>query len=150
VIATPSIRFDVRPWGNGNSPARELLPFVDGVSMVDLVGAYELAAGFDAPGQYAGLVLDHSRFGDLASYLIGEPESAYFTDRGTIAVLGCDCGELGCWPLEARVLVADAAVTWLGFAQPFRPQRDYGTFGPFMFDRTQYERAVRQAVADAA
>ncbi|WP_239313920.1 hypothetical protein [Plantactinospora mayteni] len=141
------VRFEVRPWGHGPTPAREVLPYIDNVSLVDLVRGYELAAGYDVPGAYAGIVLDHFNFGDLTSYLTGAPDSAYWANRGVIALLGCDCGEVGCWPLEALVLLDDGLVTWRGFAQPFRPNRDYGTFGPFVFQRTQYERAVRKAVA---
>ena len=137
------VRFDVRPWDDGSEPARELLAFVDDVSLVDLVAGYEHAAGFDVPGAYAGLVLDHFRFGDLTGYLLGQPESGYWKLRPVIALLGCDCGEVGCWPLEARVLVENDLVIWRGFEQPFRPRRDYGSFGPFTFRRSQYERAVR-------
>jgi len=36
---------------------------------------------------------------------------------------------------------------WSAFSQPFREHRDYSGFGPFEFDRTQYEIAVREAVA---
>jgi hypothetical protein len=144
------VRFDVRPWGNGPDPARELLPYVDNVSLVDLISGYERAAGYDVPGTYAGIVLDHFTFGDLTAYLAGEPHCAYRAKRGVIALLGCDCGEVGCWPLEARVLVDGGLVTWRGFAQPFRPERDYGTFGPFVFRRSQYERASREATAIAS
>jgi hypothetical protein len=140
------IRFDVRPWGEDADPERELLPRVDDVSLVDLVSGYEHAAGFDVPGAYAGLVLNRFNFGDLAAYLLGRPESAYWTKAGAIALLGCDCGEVGCWPLQARVCADEDHVTWHGFSQPFRPQRDYGSFGPFTFRRSQYERAVRDAV----
>ena len=105
------VRFDVRPWGDGPDPARELLPYVDNVSLVDLISGYERAAGYDVPGTYAGIVLDHFNFGDLTAYLAGEPH---------------------------------------GFAQPFRPERDYGTFGPFVFRRSQYERASREATAIAS
>jgi hypothetical protein len=75
----------VRPWGDAWAPSRELLPYVDNVSMVDLARGYELAAGYDAPGRYAGIVLDHFNFGDLTSYLTGTPECAYWADRGVIA-----------------------------------------------------------------
>jgi hypothetical protein len=51
--------------GDGPAPARELLLYVDNVSLVELVSGYEHAAGFDVPGAYAGLVLDHHKFGDL-------------------------------------------------------------------------------------
>ncbi|GAA5184369.1 hypothetical protein GCM10023322_25710 [Rugosimonospora acidiphila] len=139
------VRFDIRPWGGG--PARELLPYVDDVSLVKLVSGFELASGYDVPGEYAGLVLDHFKFGDLTAYLAGEPESAYRASGGVIALLGCDCGEVGCWPLEAWVLCDDDWVTWRGFVQPYRPKRDYGSFGPFVFRRSQYERAVCEAAA---
>ena len=144
------VRFGVRPWGAGPDPARELLPVVDDVSLVDLVAGYEHAAGFDVPGQYAGLVVDHFKIGDPVAYLLGEPVAAYRAEGGVIALLGCDCGELGCWPLESRVVVGNDLVTWRGFTQPFRPQRDYGSFGPFVFRRSQYEAAVRQVAASMA
>jgi hypothetical protein len=140
------IRFRVRSWGHAPDSARELLPYIDNVSLVDLVSGYEQAAGYDVPGAYAGIVLDHFNFGDLTAYLTGHPDSAYWAERGVIALLGCDCGEVGCWPLEACVLIGDDLVTWRGFAQPHRPTRDYGSFGPFTFRRSQYERAVREAV----
>jgi hypothetical protein len=45
-------RFDVRPWDDDDSsPARELVPYVDNVSLVDMVSGYEHAAGFDVPGK---------------------------------------------------------------------------------------------------
>jgi hypothetical protein len=64
------VRFDIRQWPDGSGPAPELLPYVDDVSLVQLVSGYERAAGFDVPGGYAGVVLDHFAFGDLAAYLI--------------------------------------------------------------------------------
>ncbi|HEX5596933.1 MAG TPA: hypothetical protein VFX61_13090 [Micromonosporaceae bacterium] len=144
------VRFEIRPWGDGPDPARELLPYVDKVSLVDLVSGFEYAAGHDVPGTYAGVVLDHFNFGDLTTYLTGRPDSTYWSEKGVIALLGCDCGEVGCWPLEAQVITAEDSVFWRGFSQPYRPQRDYGDFGPFVFGRKQYERAVREAVAAAS
>ncbi|MEN3615866.1 hypothetical protein AAH979_41060 [Plantactinospora sp. ZYX-F-223] len=141
------VQFKIRPWGPGPDPGRELLPYVDDVSLVDLISGYERAAGFDVPGAYAGVVLDHFNFGDLASYLVGQPDSTYWADKGVIALLGCDCGEVGCWPLEAQVIIDADLVTWRGFVQPFRPRRDYGAFGPFTFRRNQYERAVREVAS---
>jgi hypothetical protein len=31
-------------------------------------------------------------------------------------LLGCDCGEVGCWPLEARIIADAETVIWTGFA----------------------------------
>lgn len=144
---TRKVRFEIRPWGQGPDPARELLPYVDNVSLVDMVSGFEHASGHDVPGAYAGIVLDHFNFGDLTAYLTGRSDSAYRSRRGVIALLGCDCGEVGCWPLEAQVITTEDSVMWRGFSQPYRPQRDYGDFGPFVFRRNHYERAVREAMA---
>ncbi|WP_226931010.1 hypothetical protein [Parafrankia sp. CH37] len=140
------VRFHVRPWGEGPESARELLPYVDDVSLVDLVSDFEHATGHDVPGAYAGIILDFFNFGDLASYLTGRPDSPYWAKRGVVALLGCDCGEVGCWPLEAHVVTDGDLVTWRGFIQPYRPGRDYEGFGPFVFHQHQYQRAVREAV----
>lgn len=107
-----SVCFSVRQWPDGSGQARELLPHVDNVSLVDLVSGYERAAGFDVSGAYAGVVLDHFNVGDLAAYLTGQPEPAYSPDKEASALLGCDCGEVGCWPLEAKGLIGDDLVTW--------------------------------------
>ena len=53
----------------------------------------------------------------------GEPESAYWSGQSVVALLGCDCGEVGCWPLEVRIVRSDSLVTWCGFTQPFRQNR---------------------------
>jgi hypothetical protein len=74
---TRKVRFDVRPWGDRPDPTRELLPYIDNVSLVDLVSGFEHAARYDVPGSYAGIVLDHFDYGDLTAYLTGQPDSAY-------------------------------------------------------------------------
>lgn len=120
---------------------RVLLPVVDGRPLVDLVAEYEVARGYDPAGAYAGLHVERFRFGDLASYFQGSGPMAW-PRRGLLWLLGCDCGEVGCWPLEARVTVVGDRVTWSDFVQPYRPAWSYEGFGPFVFDRHQYEAAV--------
>ena len=59
-------------------------------------------------------------------------------------LLGCDCGEAGCWPLEDRIVRSDRQITWEQFKQPFRPERDYSSFGPFRFDIEQYRGSLAE------
>ncbi|CAL9651476.1 hypothetical protein SUDANB23_06611 (plasmid) [Streptomyces sp. enrichment culture] len=43
----------------------------------------------------------------------------------------------------AAITVTPDHVTWDSFEQPHRKTRDYSGFGPFHFDRHQYEDAVK-------
>lgn len=128
------------------SGAVSIVPTVNGVTLVELVGGYEAAHGYSPAGGYAGIVPGHFRFGDLVSYYVGD-DNGEWPRTGVIWLLGCDCGEVGCWPLEARVRAHEGRVEWSHFRQPHRPAWDYTDFGPFTFDAPQYLTAVRSAAA---
>lgn len=125
--------------------AREVVPFVDGTSLVDLVGRFEWQCGFDPAGGYAGLIPAHFDVGDLSRYYLGLGDRQW-PESGTAWLLGCDCGEVGCWPLEASIVLTDEQVCWTRFRQPYRAQWCYDNFGPFTFKRNQYEASVTEAV----
>jgi hypothetical protein len=122
-----------------------LTPVVDGRPLAELAAEFESRQGYSPSGGYAGLVPDYFRFGDLSRYLLGQ-EDGQWPRPGYAWLLGCDCGEVGCWPLETRIITGAETVTWTGFAQPYRPARDYQGFGDFVFDRAPYEHAVSEAV----
>ena len=92
-------------------------------------------------GGYGGLVPAFFRYGPLDAYFLGQDQGN--PDRRTW-LLGCDCGEVGCWPLAAHIDTDDDAVVWKEFAQPHRPTWNYSGFGPFTFERASYEAAVAQ------
>jgi hypothetical protein len=79
--------------------------------------------------------------------LLGKPRPLYDFD-GKVPVLGCRCGEIGCWPLLVRIRVDHSTVTWSDFEQPHRragskaSHWQYDGLGPFVFDRQQYEAAI--------
>ncbi|WP_405922560.1 hypothetical protein [Streptomyces sp. NBC_00035] len=43
----------------------------------------------------------------------------------------------------ARITATADLVAWDAFEQPHRKTRDYVAFGPFQFDRHQYDDALR-------
>ncbi|MGW2082651.1 hypothetical protein ACWCOW_38090 [Streptomyces sp. NPDC001939] len=43
----------------------------------------------------------------------------------------------------ARITATADRVIWDAFEQPHRKARDYVAFGPFQFDRRQYDDALR-------
>lgn len=125
-----------------------ITPVVDGRPLTELVTDFEVRRGYDPAGGYDGLALQAQRLGDLTRYYLGQ-DNGQWPRPGTAWLLGCACGEPGCWPLSARIVVESATVAWTEFAQPHRGEWDYTGFGPFVFEREQYERAVRLAVAEA-
>lgn len=130
-----------------NGGALSVTPCIDGIPLTTLVAEFEDASGYTDPaGGYGGLIPSYFNFGPLVRYFCGPEDNQDESDNNKqIYVLGCECGELGCWPLMASVTPVEAGYRWAGFNQPFRPQRDYDAFGPFVFERGQYEAAVRDA-----
>ena len=119
-----------------------VVPYVDGIDLRVSITEYERLRAFDPAGGYAGIVPEFFNFGDLADYYRGATDHSYWGKIGKIAVLGCECGEVGCWPLYAQVQASEETISWSVFEQPHRRERDYSEFGPFQFRRSQYESAV--------
>lgn len=120
---------------------------VNGTELPELVRHAELPfaraeGNAELAGTYVGLVPGYIRMDLAGQFLGGSGAWLYSEGDGKTALLSCDCGEVGCSPLLARVTVSDDTVTWDEFEQPERPDWDYSGFGPFTFDRTQYERAL--------
>ena len=127
------------------SEGRSLVPYIDGASLIDLIEAYEASAEFDVVGGYGGIEPQSFNFGDLRLYYVGR-QTAQWPGPGKAWLLGCGCGEVGCWPLEASIDAMSGGVTWSSFRQPHRPDRDYTGFGPFRFNAEQYAAAIDAAV----
>lgn len=137
--------------GEQHPPVYAVVPVIDGVALTDLVTAFERSHHLDPAGGYGGIVPQFYNYGPLDSYLMGQfSADSCWANLGGIYILGCDCGEVGCWPLICRVTICDGTVIWDDFKQPHRPERDYSQFGPFVFDDAQYRSAVRELQAQYA
>ncbi|SOD73919.1 hypothetical protein SAMN05892883_3110 [Jatrophihabitans sp. GAS493] len=137
-----------RSVGGGDAGPLVLTPVIDNVTLVDRVKGFEQGHGFTPAGGYGGLVPSYFQFGELRVYFMGKEERQWPRPEH-LWLLACDCGEVGCWPLTARVVVLNDTVMWMDFAQDHRPGWDYSEFGPFVFARDQYERAVEWAANEA-
>jgi hypothetical protein len=118
-----------------------ITPIVNGVRLTALVEDFESKQNYEPVGGYAGIVPSQCNFGPLDQYFLASG-AAPFADKHWL--LGCECGEAGCWPLAASIYVGEREVIWQNFNQPFRPERDYSSFGPFIFDRNQYRQYVEE------
>ena len=98
---------------------------VDGRDLAELVRPVELpfavAEGHERiAGTYVGLrpwQLDSS----VSDHFMGGPDSHLACGpHDKTVLLGCECGEPGCWPLMACVVVNDRDVIWHSFDSPER------------------------------
>lgn len=121
-----------------------IVPHLDGVPLTDLLRRVEGPSARrerspDLAGSYEGLVDDRARW--PSRHYLGSPVLSWFGDGDTV-LLGCTCGDWGCWPFTAMVTVEHDVVTWSGYRTGHRDW-DYSGLHDLVFDRSQYEQAVR-------
>jgi hypothetical protein len=144
-----TIAFRIVPTPLDYGPGIEIR--IDGEDLINLVRGVELpfaqAEGHPGiAGAYAGLPAGvYSR---PSRHFWGE--AGHGRRDGKVELLTCrDCGEMGCWPLLARIELRPSQVVWSEFEQPHRRVQErslawtYEGFGPFEFDRGQYEQALQ-------
>jgi hypothetical protein len=123
----------------------ELIPEIDKVPLTDLIHQFEQRMGMETrPVSYGGLIPRYFKFGPVRDHFFATDKAVNWEEepRRKVALLGCQCGEVGCWPLICQITSDQDTVTWSEFAQLHRPNRDYQDFGPFHFRRGQYEQVV--------
>jgi hypothetical protein len=109
-------------------------PFALREGHADMAGGY---CGLDSPG------CDHRAF-------FGEVGRDYGEESDKTALMECECGCPGCWPLVARITVTDTSVISSDFEQPHRGPAaaaghwDYRGFGPFECHIEEYSREFRK------
>jgi hypothetical protein len=133
------VSFKVQPFEG----ALSITPVVDGMPLTEMIAAFEREQHFEPAGGYGGIIPGWFNYGALDTYFLGEiQQDSYFFRLNRVYLLGCDCGEVGCWPLMARIRAEGDSVVWDCFEQPHRRDRDYSGFGPMVFDAEQYRQAV--------
>ena len=121
--------------------------YIDGQSLIELVKQYEESRDYHPAGGYGWSPL---RWAPLhAGHFSGVP--SWPTNGGKALLLVCGCQNLGCWDFNGRIVIRPEHVEWTEFEQVHRMPGspgghwDYGNFGPFRFDRRQYEAALAAA-----
>jgi hypothetical protein len=134
-----TVLFAIEPLSD-DEPVSSIVPIVNGFRLAALVEEFERERLYEPVGGYAGIVPTHFNFGPLEAYFLATSAAPPFADKRWL--LGCKCGEAGCWPLEAHIVTTEREIIWEGFKRPFRPERDYSSFGPFRFDHCHYLQSV--------
>lgn len=85
------VRLELRPWEIPAGPTvDEVVPVVDGVSLVDRVAAYEAERGYDPSGGCRGVGRNYSA--PFAEWFTGRHRPTPSSDN--VPLLGCECGEV--------------------------------------------------------
>lgn len=138
--------------GKREDPAEGLVDavniFINERDLIDLTKEVELPFASrdgnpDRAGSYVGLPIEAIFM--PSRRLLGEPEEGWDDWEGMISVFGCGCGVVGCWPLHVRITVQNDVVVWDDFKQPHRRRWRHDRLGPFVFERKEYEAALRRA-----
>jgi hypothetical protein len=148
LAVVPRVRFTTD--GRGPTGGAEVRLLVDDRDLAELVREVELphARAEGAPGiagAYAGLAPSQLSGGLRRHFFGGDGSDLACGPRDKTVLLGCDCGEPGCWPLMARIEVDGDVVVWSDFEQPHRHGWTYDGLGPLRFAREQYEAALADA-----
>lgn len=145
-VTRSRLRFDVVPLSSDPelSKVKQVVPCIDGRSLVEIVAEFEDAQGYTSRSQLGGIVPAFFKFGPLDRYYLGQHER--WSGEKDVAVLLCVCGEFGCGPFYAHVTVNDDEVAWAEFHRPGHVQSDYSAIGSFAFPGSEYREAVRDAV----
>jgi len=136
----------IRPLDGEGTEVLTIVPVLNAVSLTDMITHFEREKNFEPVGGYGGLVPTYYRYGPLDQYFMAESSNEGSTGDDKY-LLGCICGEVGCWPLTARIVKTETSVVWDHFKQPHRPDRDYSDFGPFIFEIQQYRVAINEVAS---
>ncbi|SEC07396.1 hypothetical protein SAMN04489844_1625 [Nocardioides exalbidus] len=134
---------------NDSSGTTEVIIRINETSLIDLARAAEQPWADregkpNLAGSYMGL--GPWALGGSSTHFLDNPRAVWFDDGDTV-LLGCDCGEWGCWPLVADITATDVQVTWSCFRQGHRDW-NLSTLGPFVFARPEYDEALRKLDED--
>ncbi len=131
---------------------------IDGHDLIDLVrgiesGVVAVTGDTASAGSYSGLPAES--YLPPSRHFWGEEGKEWWNGKSELLTCG-DCGEVGCWPLVCSIAVMPSRVIWSDFEQPHRTEADcgdgawrYDGLGPLVFDRGQYEAALRCVAGEA-
>jgi hypothetical protein len=150
------ISIEPQPWKYGSIDGNTIpygggavtVIYINYEPLIELVRRCELpAAHVDGQEGLAGSYKPLWGYRFDPGLFFGRPCDPELRRPDGVVLMGCDCGVVGCWPLECRLGVEGETITWDRFRQPFRPGWDHSALGPFVFDRVAYEREVARAAA---
>src|SRR5689334_10659452 len=148
-------RVDRTPAGSGD--LHDLVSIhIDGRPLVEIMRVIEskMAAEEGHP-HLAGGYHPWVKPDAAEAHYLGMHQEKWGKSQTKTAVLECECGCPGCWPLLCEIVVGIDEVKWIDFEQPHRRKDsgasfwDYSFFSGFTFSKAQYLAALAALRGDA-
>lgn len=122
---------------------------VDTLPLAEIIKTYEIPmANKEGSPKIAGAYDAIEIPSSPEKYYLGEENAYWGKSKDKTALLDCECGCSGCWPLLCKINIQDNKVIWSDFEQPHRDidsaasHWDYSDFEGFVFEREQYLQAI--------
>ncbi|RUT46595.1 hypothetical protein EJP82_12155 [Paenibacillus anaericanus] len=122
--------------------------YINDENLIEFIKRFEMQFQPNIAGGYEGLNINFIT--DICEHFSGElNENDLFNYGGKTQILGCNCGEPGCWPLVVKITVKDQHIIWSDFEQPHRSEESEGGFwnysqvAPLEFNRKVYEEQLK-------
>lgn len=138
-----------------------IVPYIDGVPITDLIDEYEdtKSQSDDNPSvslqnqEQESVPWKSERSNDWAISYHDINHTLHQTvldsplESGKdVIILVCGCGESGCSRTSVDMQVSESHVTWSNLRTWISSYQPYENFGPWIFDRIQYEQACKKIV----
>jgi hypothetical protein len=143
---TNVIEFRHARLDTGNGDLHDFVSIhIDGRSLVEIMRELEAKMAEreghpDLAGAYQPFVKPES----AEIHYLGKHKERWGSSRTKTAILECECGCPGCWPLLCEIVIGTDEVKWIDFEQPHRGANskgsfwDYSSFAGFKFAKDQY------------
>jgi len=128
-----------------------VLSYIDDQPVTELIHEYEKRRNANAlkatePVAAQSSLNDFSNNVGFLYYLMYEHDPITVADLPLLnhdeaILLACNCGEWNCARTTVRVKVTNAQVHWYNLRTSFENRKAYPGFGPWTFDREQYQSA---------
>lgn len=120
---------------------------IDGLDLIQITREAELPFAKrdnqeDLAGSYDGIFLAWFPYAEKEFSGTTWPWYPVEADKGVAAILSCECGEIGCWPLYVNIQMDENRVSWSNFKQPYRKDWDLKSIGNYLFRRDEYDLEI--------
>jgi len=134
---THTISFQPDPYGE----CGEILAYIDGTRITHIISEYERESNpsgraHDKTSRDGGIPLDEIQ----GSFEHTVCDRVLQSSQGVI-LLVCDCGYSSCSSTKVDIEVTDTQIIWSNLRTWISKYEPYADFGPWMFNRTQYQSA---------